>query len=113
MIEGDSAMSLNTVVIQGTLNPDGTLELDEKPSLAPGRVHLVLQPASIGLAARGGLAETIEEIRRHQQARGYAGRTPEEIKCDGDQHRADEDAYEQRMQEIWSQTKTGALIWES
>ena len=73
-------MSLNTIVVQGTLKPDGTLELDERPSLAPGRVHVMLQPASIGLAATGGLAETIEEIRRHQQARGYAGRTPEEIK---------------------------------
>ena len=52
MIEGDSTMSLNIVVIQGTLNPDGNLELDEKPSLAPGRVHVMLQPASIGLAAR-------------------------------------------------------------
>jgi hypothetical protein len=27
---------------------------------------------------------------------------------DEDQRRADEDAYEQRMQEIWSQTQSGA-----
>ena len=106
-------MSLNTIVIQGTLKPDGTLELDEKPSLAPGRVQVMLQRASIGVAASGGLAETIEDIRRHQQARGYAGRTPEEIRCDEDQHRVEEDAYEQRMQEIWSQTKAGLLTGES
>ena len=36
-------MSLNSIVVQGTLKPDGTLELDEKPTLAPGRVHVMLQ----------------------------------------------------------------------
>ena len=28
-------MSLSTIVVQGTLRPDGTLELDEKPTIAP------------------------------------------------------------------------------
>jgi hypothetical protein len=101
-------MSINTIIVRGTLKPDGTLELDEKPNLAPGRVHVMLQPASLGLAPNGGLAETIGEIRQHQQARGYQGRTPAEMAEDEAQHLADEDAYEQRMQEIWSQTKTGA-----
>jgi len=106
-------MSLNTIVVQGTLKPDGTLELDEKPTLAPGRVHVVLQPVSMGLMPQGGLAQTIAEIRRNQHARGYAGITAEEIARDEDQRRADEDAYEQRMQEIWSQTKTGAPTGEA
>ena len=106
-------MSLNTIVVQGTLKPDGTLELDEKPTLAPGRVHVMLQPVSMGLMPQGGLAQTIAEIRRNQQTRGYAGVTAVEIARDEDQRRADEDAYEQRMQEIWSQTKTGAPTGES
>ena len=38
-------MSLSENVIEGTLKPDGTLELDEKPSLPPGRVTVILQPA--------------------------------------------------------------------
>jgi ferredoxin-NADP reductase len=101
-------MSLNSIVVQGTLKPDGTLELDEKPTLAPGRVHVMLQPVSVGVTPKGSLAETLEEIRRHQQTRGYLGRAPEEIAYDDDQRRTVEDAYEQRMQEIWSQTKTGA-----
>ena len=106
--EGNCTMSLNIIVVQGTLMPDGTLELDEKPSLAPGRVQVMLQPVSIGLAPKGGLAKTIEEIRQHQQAQGYQGRTPDEMACDEDERRTDEDAYEQRMGEIWSQTSTGA-----
>jgi hypothetical protein len=31
-------MSLTEVVVEGTLKPDGMLELDQKPSLSPGRV---------------------------------------------------------------------------
>jgi hypothetical protein len=36
-------MSLTEITVQGTLKPDGTLELDEKPNLPPGRVTLVLR----------------------------------------------------------------------
>jgi hypothetical protein len=100
-------MSLNTIIVQGTLRPDGTLELDEKPTLAPGRVHVTLRPVSAGSTLKGSLAETIEEIRQEQQARGYPARTPEEMTADDDDRRADEEAYEQRMQEIWAQTQTG------
>ena len=101
-------MSFDTVVIQGTLKPDGTVELDEIPTMTPGRVQVTLQPVLAGSPPQGGLANTIEEIRQYQQALGYQGRTPEEMAHDEDQRRADEDAYEQRMQEIWSQTQSGA-----
>jgi hypothetical protein len=101
-------MSLDTIVVQGTLKPDGTLELDTKPALAPGRVQVTLQPVLAGSPPKGGLADTIEEIRLYQQAHGYQARTPEEMARDEAERRADEDAYEQRMQEIWSQTQSGA-----
>lgn len=39
-------MSLTEITVQGTLNPDGTLELDRKPNLAPGRVTVVLRQQS-------------------------------------------------------------------
>jgi hypothetical protein len=29
-------MSLTEVVVEGTLKPDGTLDLDQKPGLSPG-----------------------------------------------------------------------------
>src|SRR5215469_6103772 len=99
-------MSFDTVVVEGTLKPDGTLELDTKPALAPGRVHVTLQPVTAGSPVKGGRADTIEEIRRYQQAHGYPGRTPEEMARDQDERRADEEAYEQRMQQIWSQTQS-------
>src|SRR5438067_1392539 len=40
-------MSFTEVVIEGTLKPDGTLELDQKPNLAPGRVRVVLRQESV------------------------------------------------------------------
>jgi hypothetical protein len=40
-------MSFTEVVVEGTLKPDGTLELDQKPSLPPGRVRVVLRPHSL------------------------------------------------------------------
>jgi hypothetical protein len=101
-------MSVDTIIVQGTLKPDGTLELDEKPALTPGRVQVTLQPAGAGSPLIRGLADTIEEIRQYQQARGYSGRTPEEMADDAALRRTDEEAYEQRMQEIWSQTQSGA-----
>ena len=36
-------MSLHEVMIEGVLHPDGTLVLDEKPNLSPGRVTVVLR----------------------------------------------------------------------
>jgi hypothetical protein len=101
-------MSPSTIVVLGTLRPDGTLELDERPTIAPGRVHVTLQPVSAHSTLKGGLAETIEEIRQYQQTSGYQGRTPEETAHEEDERRADEDAYERRMQVILSQTQAGA-----
>jgi len=36
-------MSLTETIIEATLQPDGTLVLDEKPKLSPGRVRVVLR----------------------------------------------------------------------
>jgi hypothetical protein len=36
-------VSQNEITVQGTLNADGTLQLDEKPNLPPGRVTVVLR----------------------------------------------------------------------
>ena len=37
-------MSQSEAVVEGTLKPDGTLELDQKPNLPPGRVTVRMQP---------------------------------------------------------------------
>jgi hypothetical protein len=37
-------MGATHVVVEGTLKPDGSLELDSKLDLPPGRVQLIVQP---------------------------------------------------------------------
>jgi hypothetical protein len=44
-------MSRTEVTVEGTLRPDGTVALDEKPSLAPGRVTVVLRQTAPAPAA--------------------------------------------------------------
>lgn len=97
-------MSLHENVLEGTLKADGTLELDQKPSLSPGRVRVILQPAQAGTLPRRGLADVIDEIHRDQQARGFQGRSAAEIEAT---LREGEDEYEQRIRALLSQTQSG------
>ena len=99
-------MSLDEVIIEGTLKPDGTLDLDQKPGLSPGRVRVILQPASANPPRQRGLADVIDEIRQGQQARGFQGRSAEEIEAGLQEG---EEEHERRMQATRSQAQSGSL----
>jgi hypothetical protein len=45
-------MSLTETVIEGTLQPDGSLVLDQKPNLSPGRVTVVLRQDTVFVPPR-------------------------------------------------------------
>ena len=94
-------MNVTTELLDGTLKPDGTLELDQKPSLGPGRVKVVLQPAQTATPNRA-LADVLDEIHQGQQARGFQGRSAEEIEAG---LREGEDDYEETMRAFRSQAK--------
>ena len=77
-------MNLTETVIEGTLKPDGTLELDEKPNLPPGRVKVVLQavqrkPSQV---LGQGYFRVMQEIRTDQRARGHVPRSTDEVNAD-------------------------------
>lgn len=94
-------MSLTETVIEGTLKPDGTLELDQKPNLSPGRVQVIVQPLPTPVPANRGLVEVMDEIRASQRARGYQGRTLDAMQA-GEKARQEEDAeYDQRCEQLW------------
>ena len=99
-------MSLNSVIVMGTLRADGTLELDERPTLAPGRVQVAIVPAQIPAASgsRRTLLDVLDEIRTGQTARGYQGRSIEEMKADEAARRAEDEEYEERWRILWNQT---------
>lgn len=97
-------MSLDEVMVEGTLKPDGTLELDQKPSLSPGRVQVIVKPLTALPSGRRGLVDVMDEIRQCQQARGFQGRSAQDIEAG---LREGEDEHEQRMQTLQSQTRSG------
>jgi hypothetical protein len=101
-VEGGTIMSLSEEAMDGTLRPDGTLALDQQPSLPAGRVRVIIQ-AGPPAPARG-LADVIDEIWAGQQARGFSGRSAAEMQAELQACAAEEDTYERRMQTIWSQT---------
>ena len=63
-------MGLNDTIIEGTLKPDGTLELDQKPSLAPGRVTVVLRQESMPTPPKEDWWQYMQRARRELEASG-------------------------------------------
>ncbi len=99
-------MSLDTVIVTGNLKADGTLELDERPPLAPGRVRVVIVPTPTpsGGGPRRTILDVLDEIHAAQAARGYHGRSIEEMEADLAQQRAEDEEYEERWRTLGSQT---------
>lgn len=94
-------MSLTENVIEGMLKADGTLELDEKPNLSPGRVQVIVQPLSAPAQTKRGLVEVMDEIRASQRARGYEGRTLEAMQAEEKIRREEDSEYDQRCEKLW------------
>ena len=94
-------MTLTETIIEGTLKPDGTLELDQKPTLSPGRVQVIVQPLAKPARPIRGLVEVMDDIRASQRARGYLGRSPDVARTE-EKTRQEEDAeYDQRCEQLW------------
>jgi hypothetical protein len=73
-------MDPTQVTVEGTLQPDGTLVLDEKPDLPPGRVRVRME------AAKGRPVQSAEELMAvlrgiwaRRNADGCPARTAEEV----------------------------------
>jgi hypothetical protein len=89
-------MSLSEVVVEGTLKPDGTLELDRKPNLAPGRVQVTVVPVA-ELPKDDPFWQRMQAIWDGQKARGFVPRSVEEVETERRQVRDD---WEERLQRI-------------
>lgn len=73
-------MSVVQTVVQGTLKPDGTLELDHKPDLPPGRVVVRMQPLA-ELPVGDPFFDMLKEIWATRAQAGLVPRTVEEVEC--------------------------------
>ena len=72
-------MSLSEVIVEGTLTPAGTLELDQKPNLAPGRVRVIVQPLAEPIPTWADFWTRMQAIRDRQKASGHIPRSAEEV----------------------------------
>ncbi len=92
-------MSLSEVVIEGTLKPDGTLELDQKPSLAPGRVTVVLRQEAEPIPPKEDWWQYMQRTRRELEAMNYPTMTEHEVQSHIEWLRGDDD----RIEEVYRQ----------
>jgi hypothetical protein len=96
-------MTPTTITVEATLQPDGTtLHLDRKLTLPPGRVLLTVQPTAP--AAGPTMLEVLDCIHHDQQQRGHRPMTEDEMAAEIARMRAEDDEYEERWRQIWSQT---------
>lgn len=70
-------MSTNAIEVQGTLREDGTLVLDERPNLPPGRVKVTVELVIDYTQTE--IWQFFERLWAEQRARGHVPRSQEEI----------------------------------
>src|SRR5262249_10323951 len=76
--EGPS-MNATHLVMRGTVKPDGTLELEGKTNLPPGRVRVTMSVVPEQPEAREDVLTVLERIRAEREALGMTPRSAEEI----------------------------------
>jgi hypothetical protein len=72
-------MAATTLEVLGTVRADGTLELDTRLALKPGRVKVLVEALEPPPAPAESLVEFGERSRRELEAAGHRFRTKEEI----------------------------------
>jgi hypothetical protein len=91
------------VTVEGTLQADGvTLRLDQKAPLPPGRVVVTVQAAAPPSGPT--MLEVLDRIHLEQRQRGRRPMTEEEMAAEIADMRREDDEYEERWRQIWSQT---------
>ena len=86
----------NTVVIQGIVKPDGTLELPEKVNLPAGQVQVTVTPLP-ELPKDDPFWQMMQGIWAGQKARGHVPRSAEEVESE---RRTLREEWDERMRSI-------------
>ena len=89
-------MSLTETVIEGTIQPDGTLVLDEPTKLPAGRVQVIVQ-ALPELPIGDPFWDMMKSIWAGQKARGHIPCSAEEVEAE---RRETRESWEERQQAI-------------
>lgn len=95
---------MTEVVVQGTLKPDGTLELSQPVNLPAGEVRVIVQPIT---APSGESALTVlERIWAERKAMGMPGRTKEQINADVQSMRDEWEERQRKLEKIQAEART-------
>ena len=72
-------MSVTRLEVLGTVRPDGTLELDQKLTVPPGRVKVRVESVETPAPPTESLIEFVSRTRRELEAAGHKFRSKEAI----------------------------------
>jgi hypothetical protein len=96
-------MTTTTITVEATLQVDGqTMRLAKKISLPPGPVTLTVQSREPKTGPT--MMEVLDRIHQDQQQRGRKHMTEEEMASEISLMRTEDSEYEERWQNIWTQT---------
>lgn len=93
------------VVVLGTIRSDGTLELDGKVPIPPGRVQVTIQP-TVQPSADDPFWRVLEEIWASRSRQGHAARSVEQIDAQMRSLREEWEDRQQSLEEIRDQDPT-------
>lgn len=84
-------MSITVLEMLGTIRPDGTLDLDQKVTVAPGRVKVRVESVESAAPPAQGLVQFVQSLRQEMAAAGHQFRSQEEIDAEIDEMRREWD----------------------
>ncbi len=87
------------VIVQGTLKPDGTLELDQKPNLSPGRVRVTVETVP-ALPHPARFWAMMAKIWSDLKASGHVPRSVEQIEAERQAFRDEWDEHQESLDQI-------------
>jgi hypothetical protein len=97
-------MSPSEIIVEGTLNVDGTLTLDEKPNLPVGRVQLIIQ-AMPQLPKEDPFWDRMRAVWAAQKARGHEPCSVEEVEQQRRQLREESAKRQEAIEQIQEESR--------
>ncbi len=92
-------MDTQAVILRGTLTPDGTLVLDEKPSLPPGPVQVTIQAVAQPAELKEDWWQCLQRLRRELEESGHQFMTDIDAESLIEDLRGEDD----KLEEVWRQ----------
>ena len=93
-------MTPSQIIVQGTLRPDGTLELDEKPNLPAGRVEVLLRAVPPASTPAEDWWQFLQRIRAEREAAGYPFLNEDEVNAYVEDMRSGDERLDEVYREI-------------